>query len=206
MRLRVGTAAWWTQQTRFDPATGCVLFKHVRPDGYRQVVFSGRRVLTHRLAYEQVHGPFDASLKVCHRCDTPSCVNPSHLFLGTQKDNLRDMFAKGRAKPRGKTTVPLTVFPAVSDRVLRAAARARLENTVATIPIVHHIRTVASVPQWRQVTGVPAHRPTQALVVWQRPRNWTLEGDLTGSFGLRRGALPSRHCAVRLSAHPTETL
>lgn len=51
----------------------------------------------HRLAWEWTHGAIlDASLRVCHRCDVPLCVNPAHLFLGTQRDNLTDARQKGR--------------------------------------------------------------------------------------------------------------
>lgn len=106
--LKVGTAAWWTERTQFDPSTGCVLWKgFVCRFGYARTHWKGQDgVLVHRIAYEQFYGPFDPSLKVCHTCDTPRCSNPPHLFLGTQKDNLRDMWAKGRARPRGKTTSP----------------------------------------------------------------------------------------------------
>lgn len=52
----------------------------------------------HRMAYVFTYGSIPDGLLVCHSCDNPPCVKPSHLFLGTQKDNQQDAWAKGRKK------------------------------------------------------------------------------------------------------------
>ena len=51
----------------------------------------------HRVAYELSVGPVPADMKLLHKCDNPRCVNPAHLFLGTQRQNIADMVVKGRA-------------------------------------------------------------------------------------------------------------
>lgn len=65
--------------------------------GYGKAAFAGKARLVHRLAYIAVHGLNSADgLVVRHRCDVPACVNPAHLEIGTQGDNIRDMESRGR--------------------------------------------------------------------------------------------------------------
>ncbi len=71
------------------------------PKGYGTIGLAGHRgskILTHRLAYALVNGPIPEYICVLHSCDNPPCVNPAHLFLGTQKVNVDDMIAKGRQR------------------------------------------------------------------------------------------------------------
>jgi len=66
--------------------------------GYGQTSINGKSITAHRMAWILAYGSIPDGLCVLHRCDNPPCVRPDHLFLGTNKDNTRDMIAKGRSK------------------------------------------------------------------------------------------------------------
>lgn len=74
--------------------------------GYGVVGVRGSRtMLAHRAAYELAVGPIPAGYRILHTCDNPPCVNPAHLWVGTQLDNIADRQAKGRGRERATVCV-----------------------------------------------------------------------------------------------------
>lgn len=65
-------------------------------NGYGKVQFLKTEYRAHRAMWQLTNGDIPGGLRVCHHCDNPTCCNPSHLFLGTDKDNHADCKAKGR--------------------------------------------------------------------------------------------------------------
>lgn len=87
-----------------NPDTGCWLWQHYT-DQYGYGIFNDYDAQTkrsrgciraHRYTYSVVHGPIPEGMCVLHKCDVPNCINPEHLFLGTQADNNADMCRKKR--------------------------------------------------------------------------------------------------------------
>jgi hypothetical protein len=78
----------------------CWLWKaFVQCDGYGQFSLNGRKYRSHRVMWSIHHNKeIPPKLCICHHCDNPSCVNPYHLFLATQQENMDDMVRKGRLK------------------------------------------------------------------------------------------------------------
>jgi len=65
--------------------------------GYGRIHRDGKLVRIHREVWKRENGEIPNGMVVCHRCDNPACINADHLFIGTQKDNMRDMWDKNRA-------------------------------------------------------------------------------------------------------------
>ena len=79
-----------------EPMTGCWLWTGSTANGYGKLKINGKNRETHRWVWEFYVGPIPNDLYVLHKCDTPLCANPYHLFLGTQEDNIRDAVKKRR--------------------------------------------------------------------------------------------------------------
>lgn len=98
-------------------SSGCHVWQgHVDRAGYGRIMINRKNRRCHRVAWEMKKGPIPPGKWILHRCDNPPCCNPDHLFLGTQTDNMVDMWAKGRhpttvGESNGRT--PLTAEQAI---------------------------------------------------------------------------------------------
>jgi hypothetical protein len=101
------------KKVRINKRTGCWNFTGaISKTGYGVVGLNKRVINAHRaswiLSFGEIPSP---TIQVCHKCDNRKCINPDHLFLGTAKDNYKDMVIKGRWKSRSTSLKPrLSLF------------------------------------------------------------------------------------------------
>lgn len=96
------TDRFW-QRVPNRPDDGCWEWEGKRKKGYGLLSVNGRRLYAHRISAAMHFGMFDQRMFVCHACDNPACVRPSHLFLGDARSNALDRNKKGRAWYSGMT-------------------------------------------------------------------------------------------------------
>lgn len=106
-----------------EPNSGCWLWMgHATTLGYGMLKNdNGKRQYAHRISYFLHYGKSPGMAHVLHKCDNPPCVNPEHLFLGTQSDNMRDMAAKGRHWDCSGERSPFAKLSAADVYQIRAA-------------------------------------------------------------------------------------
>jgi hypothetical protein len=94
-KIREKIRIFWSKCTKTEG--GCWLWRLSQDkDGYGRTCFLGKVDKAHRVAWMLYHGPVPEELCVLHKCDVPACINPDHLFLGTELDNAQDRDTKGR--------------------------------------------------------------------------------------------------------------
>lgn len=142
---------FWDKVDKSGGPNACWLWMGGRNyDGYG-IAFAGHGAMgAHRLAYIIENGGVPAGLLVCHTCDNPSCVNPAHLWAGTQQQNLKDSVDKGRRYVKGIRGGPCRrnmkvdiadILPFISRLPLRPLARAGGLNYGTLWQIVHNQRS-----------------------------------------------------------------
>ena len=92
---------FWSKVDRREPEQCWEWKAGKNKTGYGLFWIDGKQQKAHRASYQLHHGPIPDGLHVLHSCDNPSCVNPAHLHLGTQADNMREKMERGRS-PSGE--------------------------------------------------------------------------------------------------------
>jgi HNH endonuclease len=123
--------------------------------GYGGIKINGRDYAAHRLAYSlTTNRPIPKGMSVCHKCDNPGCVNPNHLFLGTQRDNIQDAVKKGRmARQKGESN-PFSRF--TNEQVLQIRAAHKSGEFIRAIAkrfgcSFHGIQAITSRETWKHI-------------------------------------------------------
>ena len=139
-----------------ETSTGCWIWSGATESrfGYGKFRLNGRSINSHRAAWELFVGAIPNGMFVCHKCDVPACVNPSHLFIGSSDDNNKDRAAKGRTvSPRGV----LNHHAKLSEDDVRAIRKLRSHGMTGTeiaeqFP-VHHcaVYDILNNKTWRHV-------------------------------------------------------
>ena len=148
-----------------EPITGCWLWTaSLRSNGYGQINEGGRSRMmlkAHRVSWTLYRGAIPDGLCVLHKCDTPPCVNPDHLFLGTQAQNVKDMHDKGRDNhPRGERhrSAKLTVAQVLEIRRLRAEGISSGELAKIFPVDESNISRIGNGHLWKSVKTVAPHK------------------------------------------------
>ncbi len=157
-----------------EPNTGCWLWSAGRNwSGYGQFCWRpiANHIAAHRAAWLLYRGDIPAGLHVCHRCDTPACVNPDHLFLGTPQDNSLDAWRKGRLVRfvPGSGAAALKEKPWLIPRGERAGAKRKLGRDQ-----ILQIRDRAAAGETNTALGKEygVHRTTIRCVIARKNWGW----------------------------------
>lgn len=123
---------YFMEHVMFEPNSGCWLWiGSVNPGGYGNFWHGGKCLKAHRFSHIAFIGPIPDGFDVMHKCDTPSCVNPSHLKAAATLENVRDCWAKGRGNDRSGVNNGNAKL--VADKLVQACDMYRSGKLVAHI-------------------------------------------------------------------------
>lgn len=150
-------------EARYVPEaiTGCWLWRGAVLGSGKHTYGELRKARAHRVSWELHCGPIPDGMEVCHRCDTPLCVNPGHLFVGTHYENMQDRNRKGRTTIGRQYSSTLLSEEAV--REIRASAD---NHRALAARYGVNYRTISQVRKrqiWQHVDGERSDNPEANL-------------------------------------------
>jgi len=151
---------WMERQCIYPKLGNCfICTSHPRNEhGYPKIHRDGKQTKVSRFIFAQLFGEIPPKMEVCHKCDTPACINPEHLFLGTHLDNMLDRSSKGRnntpshfgtKNPRVKLSEK-QVLDILNDK--RKHSHIALEYGI-NVTTIYDIKNGRS---WKELTGICA--------------------------------------------------
>jgi hypothetical protein len=136
-----------------------------RRDGYGVVTIRQSGFAVHRVSFEMHHTPIPVGLRVLHHCDNRPCVNPTHLFTGTARDNMQDMMQKGRGSyivRRGEESnfAKLTEAQVRLMFAMRAEGAILAEIARAFSCSIAQVSSILRREAWAHIPGLVADSPS----------------------------------------------
>ena len=194
-------ARFWALVNRSE-AKGCWPFTgYVASHGYGQFSYGDVRVRAHRFSWLMSRGPIPEGYNVCHHCDNPRCVNPNHLFLGLQRDNMHDAVRKGRKRAWG-----LQKLNADQVREIRAlcAAGALQRDVAARFGIARNtVSGIVNRKSWAHLTA--SDRSHVALRVVGSADRSAVASSVSGRSSAPRAVHPEGRSDGRVSGRPVSS-
>lgn len=123
---------------------GCWEFTGARDQrGYGRINVNDQAILAHRVAFDLVVDDIPSGMFVCHHCDNPACINPDHLFLGTNQDNINDMVSKRRhtyGERNGMAKLTEVQVVEIKQQLTNGVARRKIADTYdVSVWLIHDI-------------------------------------------------------------------
>lgn len=135
-------------------SNGCWIYTGTPAQVYGTFKIKGQELRAHRYSYELVNGPIPEGMCACHKCDTPKCVNPDHIFIGTNKDNTLDCVRKGRMADRHGENCGTAVLTSERVTEIRNGPRNndRFQELAQTFGVTpKHIKAVYRGDKWKHL-------------------------------------------------------
>ncbi len=181
-------------------ATGCILWTGSPARKYGVLTIKDRTFYAHRVSFQLFRATIPATMDVLHACDTPLCINPQHLFLGTNADNKKDSVAKGRQAKGEMIGLAILSTEIIHDIRRRYFDGATQNDLACHYGITQgHVSAIIRCASWKHVnSGVPSGgRPchgelhgqaklTTGEVIEIRQRNGQTHDDIAKEFGVSR--------------------